>query len=124
MVKSEFGVNNMKEHLVSIVHAAAVAIWQMFSWDTLDLLVLTDHHLNAVSMSILLRRQSTHLLMDASSRITHLGQIITKVKSSQIGFLNMAMSSSVLRCPPQSPDPNPLEHVWNKLEQNFWIKQS
>lgn len=90
MVKSEFGVNNMKEHLVSIVHAAAVAIWQMFSWDTLDLLVPTDHHLNAVSMSILLRRQSTHLLMDASSRITN---HVTNLKSSQTGFVNIPVSS-------------------------------
>ncbi|KAF7652374.1 hypothetical protein LDENG_00097700 [Lucifuga dentata] len=41
-------------------------------------------------MSIPLRPQCTHLLMATSSRIT---RHVTKLKTSQIGFLNMTMSS-------------------------------
>ncbi len=34
---------------------------------------------------------------------------VTKLKSSQTGFLNMTMSS-LLKWPPPSPDLNPIEH--------------
>ncbi len=69
--------------LVSKVQAAGgVMVWGIFSWHTLGPLV---HPL-----SIPLWLQCTHLLMSTSSRIMH---HVTKLKSSQTGFLNMTMCS-------------------------------
>ncbi len=83
--------------LVSTVQAGGggVMMWGIFSWLTLAPLVPIEHCLNAtawiflVTMSIPLWLQCTHLLM-TSSRIMH---HVTKLKSSQTGFLNMTMSS-------------------------------
>jgi len=56
----------------------------------------------------------THPLMATSSRIMH---HVTKLKSFQICFLNMTMSSLYYNCPPQSPDLNPIEYLWDVVEQ-------
>ncbi len=61
--------------------------------------------------------QCTHLLMATSSRIMH---HVTKLKSSQIGFLNMTMSS-LYSWLPQSPDLNPIEHLWDVVEREIHI---
>ncbi len=84
--------------LVSMVQAGGggVMVWGVFSWHTLGLLVPIEHCLNAtawvllLTMSIPLWLQCTHLLMSTSSRIMH---HVTKLKSSQTGFLNMTLSS-------------------------------
>ncbi len=96
----------LKEHesmdpscLVSTVRAGGdgVMVWGIFSWHTLGPLVPIEHCLNATAyLSIVadhvipLWLQCTHLLMATSSRIMHR---VTKLKSSQTGFLNMTMSS-------------------------------
>ncbi len=86
--------------LVSTVQAAGgggVMVWGIFSWHTLGPLVPIDHRLNAtVYLSIV--ADHVHPFMttvypssDATSnRIMH---HVTKLKSSQTGFLNMTMSS-------------------------------
>ncbi len=84
--------------LVSTVQAAGgVMVWGIFSWHTLGLLVPIEHCLNAtVYLSIVADHVHPfmttvyHLLMATSSRILH---HVTKLKSSQTGFLNMTMSS-------------------------------
>ncbi len=74
-----------------------VMVWGIFSWHTLsplvpitDLLYTTAYLGMLLTMSIPLWLQCTHLLMANSSRIMH---HVTKLKSSQTGFLNMTMSS-------------------------------
>ncbi len=44
---------------------------------------------------------------------------VTKLKSSQTCFLNMTMS--LLKWPPQSPDLNPVEHLWDVVEREIRI---
>ncbi len=84
--------------LVSTVQAGGggVMVWGIFSWHTLGPLVPIEHRLNTtVYLSIVadhvhpFMTTCTHLLM-TSSRIMH---HVTKLKSSQTGFLNMTMSS-------------------------------
>ncbi len=85
--------------LVSRVQAAggSLMVWKIFSWHTLGPLVPIEHRLNATAyLSIV--ADHVHPFMttvypssDAtSSRIMH---HVTKLKSSQTGFLNMTMSS-------------------------------
>ncbi len=97
--------NWCKEHesmdpscLVSTVQAGdgVVMVWGIFSWHTLGLLVPIEHSLNATAyLSIVADHvhpfmTTVYLLMTTSSRIMH---HVTKLKSSQTGFLNMTMSS-------------------------------
>ncbi len=85
--------------LVSTVQAGRgdVKGWGIFSWHTLGLLVPIEHCLNATAyLSIVADHvhpfmTTVHPSSDAtSSRIMH---HVTKLKSSQTGFLNMTMSS-------------------------------
>ncbi len=72
-------------------------MWGIFSWHTLGLLVPTEYRLNTTAYRSIVAEHVhpfittvTHLLMTTSSRIMH---HVTKLKSSQTGFLNMTMSS-------------------------------
>ncbi len=47
--------------------------------------------------------------------------LVTKLKSSQTGFLNMTMSSLLLKWLPQSSDLNPIEHLRDAVEQEIRI---
>ncbi len=74
-----------------------VMAWRIFSWHILGHLVPIEHRLNSTAyLSIVADHVHPfmttvyHLLMATSSRIMH---HVTKLKSSQTGFLNMTMSS-------------------------------
>ncbi len=87
-------------------------------------LIPIEHHLNATAyLSIV--ADHVHPFMttvypssDAtSSRITH---HVTKLKSSQTGFLNMTMCS-LYSNGLQSPNLNPIEHLWDVVEREIHI---
>ncbi len=61
--------------------------------------------------------QCTNFLMATSSRIM---PHVTKLKSSQTGFLNMTMSS-LYSNGLQSPDINPIKHLWDVVEREIRI---
>ncbi len=101
MVGSEFGV---KEHesmdpscLVSTVQAAGsgVMVWGLFSWYTLGPLVPIEHRLNATAyLSIVADHVHPFMTTVYPSSDGYFQQDnVTKLKSSQTGFLNMTMSS-------------------------------
>ncbi len=83
--------------VLTVQAAGGVMVWGIFSWHTLGPLVPIEHRLKATAyLSIV--ADHVHPFMttvypssDAtSSRIMH---HVTKLKSSQTGFLNMTMSS-------------------------------
>ncbi len=91
-------------------------VWGIFSWHTLGLLVPIEHNLNTTAyLSIVADHvhpfmTTVYLLMITSSRIMH---HVTKLKSSQTGFLNMTMSSLSMKnaC------------IMYSIVQKFWVSK-
>ncbi len=72
-----------------------VMVWRIFSWHTLGPLVPIDHHLNATAYPSIVA-DHIHPFMTTvypSSDGFFQQDNVTKLKSSQTGFLNMTMSS-------------------------------
>ncbi len=113
--------------MVLTVQAAGggVMVWVIFSWHTLHPLVPIEHRLNATAyLSIVADHVNpfmttvySHLLMATSSRIMqrHKTQIISD------WFLEHDNEVTLLKWPPQSPDLNPIEHLWDVVEQEICI---
>ncbi len=72
-----------------------VMVWRIFSWHTLGPLVPIEHHLNATAYPSIVA-DHIHPFMTTvypSSDGFFQQDNVTKLKSSQMGFLNMTMSS-------------------------------
>ncbi len=85
--------------LVSTVQAAGggVMVWGIFSWHTLGSLVPIEHRLNATAyLSIVadyVHPFMTTVYPSSDATSSRIMQHVSKIKSSQTGFLNMTMSS-------------------------------
>ncbi len=81
--------------LVSTVQAGGVMVWEIFSWHALGPFVQIEHHSNATAY-LSIAADHVHPFMTTvypSSDGYFQQDNVTKLKSSQTGFLNMTMSS-------------------------------
>ncbi len=113
--------------LVSTVQAGGgdgVMVWGIFSWHTLGTLVSIEHRLNAtVYLSIVSDHVHPfittvhHLLMyfQQDNAPCHKAQIISD------WFLEHNNECTLLKWPPQSPDLNPIEQLWDVVEREILI---
>ncbi len=112
--------------LVSTVQAAggSVMVWGIFSWHTLGPLVLIEHRLNTtVYLSIVADHvhpfmttvyQSSDDYFQQDNAPCHKAQIISDWFLEHDEFV-------LLKWTPQSPDLNPIEHLWDVVEREIHI---
>uniref|UniRef100_A0A673HQB6 Transposase Tc1-like domain-containing protein n=1 Tax=Sinocyclocheilus rhinocerous TaxID=307959 RepID=A0A673HQB6_9TELE len=115
--------------LVSMVQAGGggggVMVWGIFSWHTLGPLVPIEHHLNATAyLSIVADHVHPFMTTVYPSSDGYFQQDNAPCHKAQIisdWFLEHDNEFTLLRWPPQSPDLNPIEHLWDMVEREILI---
>ncbi len=114
--------------LVSTVHAAGgdgVIVRGIFSWHTLSPLVPIEHRLNATAyLSIVADHVHAFMTTVYPSSDGYFQQDNAPCYKAQIisdWFLEYDNEFTLLKWPPQSPDFNPIEHLWDVVEREICI---
>uniref|UniRef100_A0A3B3QF02 Transposase Tc1-like domain-containing protein n=1 Tax=Paramormyrops kingsleyae TaxID=1676925 RepID=A0A3B3QF02_9TELE len=100
-----------------------VMVWGMFSWHTLGPLVPIGHRLNATAyLSIVSDHVHPFMTTMYPSSDGYFQQDNAPCHKARIisnWFLEHDNEFTVLQWPPQSPDLNPIEHLWDVVEREL-----
>ncbi len=113
--------------LVSTVQAGggSLMVWGIFSWYTLGPLVPIEHHLNATAyLSIVADHDHPFRTTVYPSSDDYFQQDNAPCHKAQIipdWFLEHDNEFTLLKWPPQSPDINPIELLWDLVEREIRI---
>ncbi len=112
--------------LVSTVQAdAGVMVRGIFSWHTLGPLVPIEHRLTTTAyLSIVADHIHPFMTTVYPSSDGYFQQYNAPCPKAQIiwvWFLEHDNEFTLLKWPPQSPDPNPIEHLWDVVEWEIRI---
>ncbi len=110
---------------VSMVQAGGIMVWGIFSWHTLGPLVPIEHCLNITAyLSIVANHlhpfmstvyPSSDGYFQKDNAPCHKAQLISD------WFLEHENEFTLLKWPPQSPDLNPTEKLWDVVEREIRI---